>query len=187
MDGCQTYLERLDNTLQGLVQLIEVQEDSSLTKREALDLRQMIDLVVNDLQGKIKEADATVILGSFDCETIIYPKPYLYIILRNVLRYALRFRNPDQKIKFKIDSKASGAGGMLIQIQENGPGLNLEKEMKNLFKPFSHINRGSDRKGMGLAIVKYMVEKNGGNIEVESSEGNGTTFRIFLKGYTEKK
>ncbi len=187
MTGCQTYLERLDNTLQGLVQLIEVQEDTSLTHREQLDLRQMIDQVVNDLQEKFQAAGASIEFSNFEWNIIRYPKPYLYNILRNIIKYALRFRHPNQKLGFKISSKLDKNGFLLIQVKENGPGIDLHKEMKNLFKPFSHINRGSDRQGMGLAIVKHMVEKNGGKIEVKSSKGEGTRFRIFLKEYAVKE
>ena len=186
MKGCKTYLDRLDNTLQGLVQLIEVQEDPSLTHREILDLPQMIDQVVEDLQQKLQAAGASIKYGNFEWNSIRYPKPYLYNILRNIFRYALRFRHPDQELEFKVGSKMADNGFMVIEIKENGQGLDLEKDLKNLFKPFSHINKGSDRKGMGLAIVKHMVEKNGGKIEVKSSKGKGSRFRIFLKEYADK-
>lgn len=184
MNGCQTYVDRLDNTLKGLVQLIEVQEDPARTHHEEIDIQQVIDQILNDLQEKLQLADATVKYGRFQWRTIRYPRPYIYNIIRNIVRYALRFRNPEQPLAFRISSQNQN-GFLRIRIEENGPGINLKKEMKNLFKPFSHINKGSDRQGMGLAIVKHMVEKNGGKIEVKSILGQGTRFDVYLKEYSQ--
>lgn len=186
MNGCQTYVDRLDNTLKGLVQLIEVQEDPARTHHEEIDIQQVIDETLKDLNEKLEQAKATVKYERFQWRTVRYPKPYIYNIIRNIVRYALRFRNPDQPLAFKISSQQK-KGYLRIRIQENGPGINLEKELKNLFKPFSHINKGSDRQGMGLAIVKHMVEKNGGKIEVKSNLGQGTCFDVYLKEYTQKQ
>lgn len=184
MRGCQIYLDKLDNTLQGLVQLIEVQEESQQQYFEPIDIHQIIDHVVLDLQQKLMEAGAAVKFKNLEWRTIIYPKPYIYNILRNIIRYALRFRNSSERLTFCISTRQANDNMMLIEIKDNGPGINLEKEIKNLFKPFSHINKGSDRQGMGLAIVKHMVEKNGGKIEVKSKLGKGTKFKLYLKEYT---
>lgn len=182
MKGCQTYLDRLDNTLQGLVQLIEIQEDISRHNIEKIDLLQVVEQVVGDMQEKLQDARASLGFDSLEWQLLRFPKPYLYNIIRNIIRYALRFRDPEQDLKFQLSSKIRN-GYKIIQIHENGPGIDLEKEMKNLFKPFSHINKGSDRQGMGLAIVKHMVEKNGGKIIVRSNMGSGTVFEIYLKEY----
>lgn len=186
MKGCQTYLDRLDNTLKGLVQLIEVQEESHQQYYEPLDIHQVIDEVVVDLQPKLMDAGAAVKFKKLEWRTIVYPKPYIYNILRNIIRYVLRFRDPSSRIIFNISTRQTEEGMMVLEIKDNGPGINLDKESKNLFKPFSHINKGSDQQGMGLAIVKHMVEKNGGKIEVKSTLGKGTKFRLFLKEYANK-
>lgn len=184
MHGCKMYLDKLDNTLQGLVQLIEVQEESHQQYHEPIDIHQVIDQVVVDLQQKLMEAGAAVKFKNLEWRTITYPKSYIYNILRNIIRYALRFRNTSERLTFGISTRLRHDNRMLIEIKDNGPGINLEKESKHLFKPFSHINKGSDKQGMGLAIVKQMVEKNGGSIEVKSKLGKGTKFKLYLKEYT---
>lgn len=181
--GCEAFLERLDNTLKGLVQLIEVQEESQNSYYEPIDVQQVIEGIVLDLQEKLKSAGASVKNGNFEWRTIHYPKPYIYNILRNIIRYALRFRDVSTRLRLKISTRQAKEGFLMIEVQDNGPGINLEKEMKYLFKPFSHINKGSDQQGMGLAIVKHMVEKNGGFVEVQSSLGEGTRFQLYLKEY----
>ena len=181
--GCEAFLERLDNTLKGLVQLIEVQEESQQTFYDPIDVQQVIEGILHDLQGKLMKANASVKLGNFEWRTIRYPKPYIYNILRNIIRYTLRFRDVSDRLRLQITTGQTREGFFMIEVRDNGPGINLEKEMKYLFKPFSHINKGSDQQGMGLAIVKHMVEKNGGSVEVQSALGEGTCFQLFLKEY----
>lgn len=183
LKGCNSYLDRLDNTLKGLVQLIEIQEDTDCLQCEEVDVRSLSEEIAVDLQEKIQKAGATFSYGTFEWESIFYPKPYLFNILQNITRYALHFRDPGRELRFHISTSLHEEGFLLIRLEENGPGLNLDKEMKNLFKPFSHINKGSDRQGMGMSIVKHIVEKNGGKILVESTMGKGTTFEIYLKEY----
>jgi signal transduction histidine kinase len=54
-----------------------------------------------------------------------------------------------------------------------------------LFKPFMRLTKKAEGKGMGLYLVKNMIERNGGRIEVESTINNGTTFTCYLKKYTQ--
>ncbi|WP_017731932.1 PAS domain-containing protein [Nafulsella turpanensis] len=181
--GCEAFLDRLDNTLKGLVQLIEVQEDSQQSFYEQIDVQQVIEGIVLDLKEKLMSAGASVKNGHFEWRTIRYPKSYIYNILRNIIRYTLRFRDESHPLRLEIATRQTRDGFYMIEVQDNGPGINLEKERKYLFKPFSHINKGSDQQGMGLAIVKHMVEKNGGYVDVSSSLGKGTCFQLYLKEY----
>ena len=65
----------------------------------------------------------------------------------------------------------------IFSIKDNGPGISKE-QMKYIFDPFVTFKaRGS---GIGLALTKKMVLQLGGRIEVESAEGRGAEFRIFL-------
>ncbi|MFC1549590.1 sensor histidine kinase, partial [Nitrospirota bacterium] len=70
-----------------------------------------------------------------------------------------------------------------IGLKDNGPGLKSES-METLFKPF-RTSRMSTR-GLSMAISRVLVEMHGGTIEVESSQGAGTTFRIILPLYREE-
>jgi signal transduction histidine kinase len=68
-------------------------------------------------------------------------------------------------------------GRILLSIQDTGCGIS-EENMKKLFDPlFSTKERGI---GLGLAISKRLMEVNGGSIEVESKEGVGSTFTLYL-------
>jgi signal transduction histidine kinase len=61
--------------------------------------------------------------------------------------------------------------------------MDLNEIGDDIFKPFMKFNKKTEGRGIGLHIVKGMVEKNGGCIKVKSRPGEGTCFEVFLKEY----
>jgi two-component system CheB/CheR fusion protein len=62
-------------------------------------------------------------------------------------------------------------------------GIDLKRLGHKLFKPFSRLTTQAEGKGIGLHLVRSMIEKNGGRIEVESVVNGGTRFRCYLHEY----
>ena len=76
-----------------------------------------------------------------------------------------------------LRSRAGGAGEVLVEIQDDGPGM-TEETRARIFEPFYSQRRGGT--GLGLPIAKLLVEQHGGTVEVLSEPGKGSTFRIHL-------
>jgi signal transduction histidine kinase len=76
-----------------------------------------------------------------------------------------------------LRSRASASGDVLVDVQDDGPGIPPDAREK-IFEVF-YSNRGGGT-GLGLPIARQIVERHGGRIEVDSTEGRGTTFRIRL-------
>ena len=89
----------------------------------------------------------------------------------------------DPKEKGRIVAEAMQASSDEVQIKviDNGHGIPANVKDK-VFMPFFTTKEPGKGTGLGLALTKIMVEKNGGNIMVESEEGKGTTFLLILKG-----
>ncbi|MFW5831377.1 MAG: ATP-binding protein, partial [Prolixibacteraceae bacterium] len=74
----------------------------------------------------------------------------------------------------------------LLTIKDNGTGIDMDQNGKQLFSPFQRFNKKKVKgTGIGLYIVKSIIEKNDGYIEVESTPGEGTAFYCYLKPYKE--
>jgi signal transduction histidine kinase len=75
------------------------------------------------------------------------------------------------------------AGGVTIEVRDQGAGI-PPQEMESLFKPFSRGTtkpvEGERCTGLGLVIVKKIVESHRGTVKVESEVGAGSTFTVFL-------
>ena len=62
-------------------------------------------------------------------------------------------------------------------------GIDLKNGRQKLFKAFERLTRRGEGQGIGMHLIKNMVEKNEGFIEVESEPDRGTTFKVYLKPY----
>ncbi|MBS1505186.1 MAG: tetratricopeptide repeat-containing sensor histidine kinase [Bacteroidetes bacterium] len=101
-------------------------------------------------------------------------------ILDNLISNALKFSQPSTHVA--IGSKLE-SGQVQFYVKDQGPGISAE-DQKNLFKKFRKLSaqptQGESSSGLGLSIVKALVEELGGNIAVESELGKGTTFTCTL-------
>ena len=103
----------------------------------------------------------------------------LYQVWQNLLDNAIKYTMPGGTVKITL---THASDGMLFEIADNGIGIR-DGDKDKIFNQFfmadkAHNGEGS---GLGLPIVKSIVEKLGGGITFESAEGRGTTFRVKLK------
>ncbi len=102
------------------------------------------------------------------------------LILRNLIHNAIKFTPLQGKIVIAAKQEDSF---IEVAIRDTGVGMS-EEQIANLFRTsFSHTTQGTSGEkgtGLGLLLCKEMVEKNGGKIWVESTEGKGTTFYFTL-------
>lgn len=69
---------------------------------------------------------------------------------------------------------------LLLIIKDNGLGIDPSNQSK-VFKMFKRFHNHVEGTGIGLYIVKRILDNAGGKIEVESEEGKGTTFKVYFK------
>ncbi len=69
---------------------------------------------------------------------------------------------------------------ILLTVKDNGIGIEADKQ-ESIFSRYTRIKEDVEGSGVGLFLVKRMVEDSGGKIEVESSLGEGSIFKIFIK------
>jgi signal transduction histidine kinase len=115
-----------------------------------------------------------------DLPTLTLDRPKIWQVFNNLLSNAVKFSKPGTLTTVEL---ARVAGGVTIDVRDQGAGI-PPNEMELLFKPFSHGTtepvEGEHCSGLGLVIVKKIVESHGGTIKVESKVGAGSTFTVFL-------
>ncbi len=102
--------------------------------------------------------------------------PRLRRVFRNILENAVRHGGADVVIDIRISEKD---GAVEVSISDNGPGIPPDVQERIFDKFFSADTEGNGS-GLGLTIVKAIVEAHGGNVKCESEQGRGTTFFIRL-------
>ena len=180
LDKIEISAMSLENIIRGLMQIIDVDQDVS-TQIRALSFQQIVDHLSAEYDREIVDGGAKI-HTDFQVETISYVEPYLNSILRNLISNAVKYQAKDRALVLALATRHQH-GYVLLSVEDNGIGMNLSAHQHVLFKPFRRLTEYQTGKGIGLHIIKKMIEKNGGKIEVDSSVGEGTTFRCYLKAY----
>lgn len=105
-------------------------------------------------------------------------KAALHQVLDNLLSNALKYSPPGTNVR--LYAGISGCQ-VLLRVQDEGPGIS-DEDQKKLFRKFTRLSArptaGEHSTGLGLSIVKYIVEASGGEIRCESRLGEGATFLL---------
>ena len=103
-------------------------------------------------------------------------------VLDNLIGNALKFSEPNSKVTVSLNKRDKN---IIIEVRDKGLGI-PPAMLPIIFEPFSKAGRtglkGEQSTGLGLSIVKQIVEKHKGKIEVESEEGKGSVFKVSLPG-----
>lgn len=163
-------LIRLDSLEQGHVELQLNEHEIQETVRDALKL--IAELALNKFVHISIEMPKEPILFKFDHERIIHA---LYQLLHN----AVRFTKPGGLICTKVETIGTHVA---ISIHDMGPGI-LPRDIPSLFRRFGRLYRPGKEtygSGVGLAIVKHVVDQHHGDISVQSQIGEGSIFTVRI-------
>lgn len=100
------------------------------------------------------------------------------VILRNLLDNAAKFAAASDEPRVELDTTWAG-GRPIYHVRDNGPGFEPGRSGR-LFQPFERLHAGGDGLGIGLAVVKRLIRRHGGDIWAKSSPGAGATFSFYL-------
>jgi len=120
-----------------------------------------------------------------DFKTYVDPVRLKQVFL-NLLNNAVKFTPAGGSVIFRIErmSAEGSIGRFRFSVIDTGVGMSSEFMENNLFKPFAQERNEMSGQyagsGLGLSIVKRLVDQMGGRIEVESERGEGTVFRVSL-------
>lgn len=107
-------------------------------------------------------------------------------ILDNLVSNALKFSPPDTTVRIRIEDDPESGGGTICRVEDQGPGF-TEDDKVHMFHRYRRLSArptaGEPSTGLGLSIVKKLVQAVGGTISCESRTGEGTTFILRLPAY----
>jgi signal transduction histidine kinase len=172
--------DNLLQMIQGLEEIIDVRKDKQIAS--PLEFQDIFNNILNEYQYQIKMQEITITCDFDKAPSINYIESYLISIFHNMISNAIKYSQEDEPLRMHIGTEKNYPY-ILLKFSDNGIGIDLEENAKNLFQPFKRFSRQAEGKGIGLSIIKSMIEKNNGKIEVESTLGVGTTFLCFLRPY----
>jgi len=107
-------------------------------------------------------------------------KAYLNSILMNFITNGIKYSDPNKESFLNITA-SKNQEFVIIEITDNGLGIDLEKHGDKIFGMYKTFHKHEDAKGIGLFIAKNQIDALNGKVTVKSKVNKGTTFKIYLK------
>ena len=174
--------DRLTRMTQKLLSLsrIESQQDGDC---EIVYVAPTIARVVRMLNGIAMENNITISTEILQDCSILLIEDDLYQIIFNLVENGIKYNVPGGKLYVTLDREEDNA---VVKVRDTGVGI-PEDSVGHVFERFYRVDKARSRKsggsGLGLSIVRNMVERNGGTISVESVVGEGSLFTLSFPAF----
>lgn len=174
-----TEIKRVARMLDQMTQSLRNQLHKPTLQLTQFDLFQICDEVVNALSQTMGQAHQLRFDTEGNCCQFLGDREMIYSVINNLISNAIKY-SPENSI-IHIVLRDQMPENVVIQIRDQGYGIAPE-ELSQIFEPFFRGKHPTKISGMGLGlnIVKEIVDLHGGTLQVESEQGVGTTFTVTL-------
>jgi len=170
--------ERMSAMIESLQDLAQVRSGQVVVDPEPSDVAGIAASACQAYQPDAREAGCTLESRLPDDPACASVDPdALRRVVDNLLRNALQYTEEGDDVTVAVRSDESDT--VQLVVEDTGPGIPPETQ-KTLFDPFTRGDSDGDGMGLGLAVSKDLVEAMNGRITVESEEGQGTRFTVFV-------
>ena len=175
-----SYLEIVDESLLKMDKIISdtlrYSEMRQKTSADAnIDLNQLASHLINELKQSYPE---TTIELAGNLPTLTINEMKIMQVFQNILDNACKYRDPKRASKVKISCSLI-FGFFEFAFEDNGIGI-AQEHAHHVFEIFQKLNNNEGSNGVGMSIVKKIIDSYGGKIWFESEVGKGTTFKFNL-------
>lgn len=179
--------ERQLGTINDLLQVAQIDANKIVLHQERTDLARLVKTTANEFRRIVKSRQQNLIVRGVTQPIIIQVDAMrLRMALDNIIDNASKYAEPDTPVIIKLSTDETQA---YLSVTDHGVGIAPE-DMPKLFQKFSRIDNPRSilvgGNGLGLYLVKRIVDAHGGSVTVESELGKGTTFTLTFPLITAK-
>ena len=169
-------VQRMETLIRGLLAYSRAGSAEEEAKPEAAQAGDALEAAMANLVLMIEESGTVV--ESDPLPTVPWSADQLTQIFQNLLSNAIKYRGPEP---LRVHVTAKGANGeWVLSVSDNGVGIAPDHH-EAIFRPFKRLHGAQyPGAGIGLALCRRIVERNGGRIWVESEPGQGAAFRFSI-------
>jgi|688.fasta_scaffold113724_4 signal transduction histidine kinase len=171
-------ITRLTNLVESLLDVTRISQGSLKLDLEMVDLAEMVRDICDRYSGLLKEALCKVKITSRGLAQVRCDRFRMEQVFINLLTNAAKYA-PGTEIKLDLVRKRDF---LEFSIKDEGPGISISHQ-EQIFTPFrrgTSLEKGIPGMGLGLFIVRQIIQSHGGEIQCESAPGKGTCFKLML-------
>ncbi len=171
---------RLSSLVQDIIELSRLQSTDMVDRAREVDLNQLVADAVEANRLPAENRKTTVVVGGSVDGAVYGDAKMLTTAFRNLIDNAIRYSPEGSRVGIGLRSRD---GMAQVSVTDQGPGINPE-DQERIFERFYRIDSARSRHtggtGLGLSIVKHVVSNHGGEINLWSQPGQGSTFTVRL-------
>ncbi len=179
LQSCYDELGRISGIISDLEKLRQIESENMILHKEPVNLFELSQNVKNTFESELAKKNLLCLIEG-NPAIVSGDQKRLYQVIFNLLSNAVKYSPENSRITIQIqDSDTKG----FLTVEDQGVGI-PQKDLPLIFERFYRIDRSRYRRtggaGIGLTIVKAIVQAHGGKITVESEEGCGSRFVVAL-------
>ena len=184
----QRAASRLEDMIEDLIMFSLASRGEMSMKLDNLDVRQLVNLVARTAAHKADERGVTVDAVTDESLPFVQADPEkISWVLTQLLDNGIKFTPSGGRVT--VSAKDEGRHLVTIAVSDTGIGIPAGR-LKEIFEPFHQLDGSSKRRyggaGLGLSLVRQIVEAHGSLLDVHSVEGKGTLFKFPLLAVKEQ-
>ncbi len=177
MEMIQNSIVRFKTTISDLTEISKIQRNIE-DETEEVSIYEVIQDVKYLIKDSIEETGTKIELDIEKGCIIRFSRKNIQSIIYNLLSNAIKYRSAKRIPAIVITAKKD-QNDFTFSLQDNGLGIH-EEQIPNMFKMFKRLHQHVEGSGIGLYLVKRIIDNSGGKIKVKSEIDKGTTFTIHL-------
>ncbi len=172
---------RLGRLVENFLTASRIESNAYVFKPVGTEPSAILDSALEAIRPRLKEANCRLDLNvASDLRQINVERDAMVVVLVNLLENALKYSGDSKQIGLSAHSQGNS---VLFEVSDNGVGI-ARQQRKKIFQRFYRIDEKLSRRqegaGLGLSIVKYIVEAHGGSVGVRSNHDQGSIFTVSL-------
>ncbi len=180
----QTQANKMQILIDDLLMLNRIEQQEHIKLRDRVSINEVLKEVISNYTTLANEKNINVKFINSKKDFIIKgDKEKLIVLFKNIFDNAIKYSLPNTEISFEVNSKN---GKVLIVIQDQGIGI-PKKDILRITERFYRSDNGKKLKiegtGIGLSIVKHIINQHEGELRISSMEGKGSEFIIELQEF----
>ena len=177
---------RMTGLVQKMLVLTRMQSEQPLKPKERFCLNELLQKVIADFSVRAKTLDKTISFSTLSkLPNLVGDKNEFYHLFQNLVDNALKYGEKKSIIDVvvKLEKRATDKTFLVVSVHNMGnpiPQENLSRIFDKFYRDDAHKKQSVEGSGLGLVIVQQIVQNHHGEITVESSAQQGTTFTVYL-------
>lgn len=180
----QTQANKMQILIDDLLMLNRIEQQEHIKLRDRVSINEVLKEVISNCTELANEKNINIKFINSKKDSIVKgDKEKLTVLFKNILDNAIKYSSPNTEISFEANSKN---GKVLIAIRDQGIGI-PKKDILRITERFYRSDNGKKLKikgtGIGLSIVKHIVNQHEGELRISSIEGKGSEFTVELNEF----